>query len=105
MTPNPSLSTLEPIIRDQSGSGRYKRKHWASVAVELENTLGLTINGKTQIQYRTPADPMDHVEPSFTGTKQIANLGWSRNGVLSFEQTLPLPATILGYSGELDVAD
>lgn len=105
MTPNPSMSTLEPVVRDQSGSARYKRKHWASVAVEMENTLGLTINGKTQVQYRTPADPMDAVEPSFTGTKQVANLGWSRNGVLTFEQTLPLPATILGYSGELDVGD
>lgn len=105
ITPNPSMSTLEPVIRDQAGSGRYKRKHWASVAVELEDTLGLTINGKTQIQYRTPADPMDSVEPSFTGTKQIANLGWNRDGELTFEQTLPLPATILGYSGELDVGD
>jgi hypothetical protein len=105
MTPNPSLSTLEPVIREPTGSARYKRKHWASVAVELENTVGLTINGKTQVQYRTPADPMDAGEPSFTGTKEIANLGWSRNGVLTFEQTLPLPATILGYSGQLDVGD
>lgn len=105
LTPNPSLSTLEPVIRDQSGSGRDKRKHWASIAVALEDTVGLTINGKTQIQYRTPADPMDSAEPTFTGTKQIANLGWSRDGELTFEQTLPLPATILGYSGELDVGD
>ena len=105
ITPNPSLTTLEPAIKDQAGSTRFKRKHWASVAVELEETLGLTINGKTKIQYRTPADPMDSAEPSFTGTKQIANLGWARNGMLTFEQTLPLPATILGYSGELDVGD
>jgi len=105
ITPNPSVSTLEPAIRDQQGSSRYKRKHWASLAVELENTMGLTINGKTKVQYRTPADPMDAVEPTFTGTKQIANLGWSREATITFEQTLPLPATILGYSGELDVAD
>jgi hypothetical protein len=105
ITPNPSGSTLEPAIKDQAGSTRYKRKHWASLAFELEETLGLTINGKTQVQYRTPADPMDSVEPTFTGTKQIANLGWSRNGSISWEQTLPLPATVLGYSGELDIAD
>jgi hypothetical protein len=105
ITPNPSGSTLEPAIKDQAGSTRYKRKHWASLAFEIEETLGLTINGKTQVQYRTPADPMDSVEPTFTGTKQIANLGWSRNGSISWEQTLPLPATVLGYSGELEIAD
>jgi len=105
ITPNPSGSTLQPSIKDQAGSTRFKRKHWASLAFELEETLGLTINGKTQVQYRTPADPMDSVEPSFTGTKQIANLGWTRDGSISWEQTLPLPATILGYSGELDIGD
>ena len=105
ITPNPSGSTLEPAIKDNAGSTRYKRKHWASLAFEVEETLGLTINGKTQIQYRTPADPMDSVEPSFTGTKQIANLGWTRNGSISWEQTLPLPATVLGYSGELELGD
>ena len=105
ITPNPSGSTLEPSIKDTAGSTRYKRKHWASLAFEIEETMGLTINGKTQIQYRTPADPMDSVEPSFTGTKQIANLGSSKTGVVTWEQTLPLPATILGYSGELDIGD
>ena len=105
ITPNPSGSTLEPAIKDQAGSTRYKRKHWASLAFELEDTAGLTINGKTQIQYRTPADPMDSAEPTFTGTKQIANLGWSRNGSISWEQQLPLPATVLGYSGELEIGD
>jgi hypothetical protein len=105
ITPNPSGSTLQPSIKDQAGSTRFKRKHWASLAFELEETMGLTINGKTQVQYRTPADPMDSVEPSFTGTKQIANLGWTRDGSISWEQTLPLPATVLGYSGELDIGD
>jgi hypothetical protein len=105
ITPNPSGSTLQPSMKDNAGSTRYKRKHWASLAFELEETMGLTINGKTQVQYRTPTDPMDSVEPSFTGTKQIANLGWSRTGVVTWEQTLPLPATVLGYSGEIDVAD
>ena len=96
---------MEPAIKDQAGSTRYKRKHWASLAFEVEETLGLTINGKTQIQYRTPADPMDSAEPTFTGTKQIANLGWSRDGSIRWEQTLPLPATVLGYSGELEIGD
>jgi len=105
ITPNPSLSTLQPSLKDQAGSTRHKLKHWASLAFELENTLGLTINGKTQVQYRKPSDPMDSVEPSFTGTKQVANLGWSRDGLITAEQTLPLPATILGYSGECEIGD
>lgn len=105
ITPNPSGSTLEPAIKDQAGSTRNKLKHWASLSFEFEDTMGVTINGKTQVQYRKPSDPMDHVEPSFTGTKKIANLGWSSTGQISWEQTLPLRATILGYSGELDIGD
>lgn len=105
ISPSPAIVTLQPAYKDQNGSIRNKFKHWASVDVELEDTLGLTLNGNTQIQYRTPADPMDTVEPSYTGSKHLANLGWSRTGALTFQQTLPLAATVLGYNGELETGD
>lgn len=104
-TPNPKIETLQPAYRDQRGVIRGRFKHWAEVHMAVENTVGLTVNGKTQVQYRTPADPMDQGPPAFTGDKKISNLGWSREGLLSFEQELPLPATLLAYYGELDVAD
>ena len=104
-SPNPKIITLPPAYRDQTGTIRGKFQHWAEVFVALENTVGLTINGKTQLQYRKPSDPMDVGPPAFTGDKRIANLGWGRPGELSFEQELPLPAHLLSYYGELDIGD
>jgi len=100
--PNPTIVTLPPAYKDQGGTIRNKFKHWAYVEVALENSMGLTINANKQLQYRVPSDPMDTGPPSFTGTKRVANLGRSRDGLLTFEQELPLPATILAYYGELD---
>ena len=104
-TPNPKIETLEPAYKDNGGTVRNKFKHWAFVEVALENTVGLTINGNKQLQYRTPADPMDTGLTSFTGVKRVANLGRSRTGLLTFEQEVPLPATLLSYMGELESGD
>jgi len=104
-TPNPKITTLQPAYKDQAGTVRNKFKHWAIVEVAIEETIGLTINGTQDLQYRKPSDPMDTGVPTFTGTKRVANLGRSREGLLTFEQTLPLPATLLSYFGELESGD
>jgi hypothetical protein len=104
-TPNPKMITLQPAYRDAAGVIRNKWKHWATVEVALEDTVGLTINNKTQIQYRKPSDPMDVGPPTFTGDKALPSLTTSKTGILTFEQELPLPATVLAYFGELEVGD
>jgi hypothetical protein len=104
-TPNPKIETLAPAYKDDAGTVRNKWKHWAAVDVSLENTMGLTINGATQIQYRVPSDPMDVGPPLFTGDKTIPLRYTSKDGVLTFEQELPLSATLLAYAGELEVGD
>ncbi len=103
-SPNPKIETLRPAYKDTHGTVRSRFKHWVTVFVGLFETMGLTINGK-QLQYRKPSDPMDSVEPNFTGEKPIPNLGWSREGMITFEQELPLSATITGYYGDLNVGD
>lgn len=104
ITPNPKIRTLQPVYRDQFMVARSRAKHWAEVYVALENTLGLTIQG-TQLQYRTPADPLDQGPPVFTGEKKVFTPGWSKEGTLVFEQELPLPATILAYYGDLEIGE
>jgi len=104
-TPNPLITSLRPAYKDNNGSVRNRFKHWASVEVALFETVGLTINTDTQIQYRKPGDPMDTAVPVFTGDKKVANLGWSKDGTITIEQTQPLPAIVLGYFGDLNVGD
>ncbi len=101
----PLIRTLQPAYRDQDGVIRNKFKHWAFVEVAVEDTVGLRINGRVEIPYRKPSDPMDVGPPPFTGDKIVPVLHTTRDGVLTFEQQLPLPATILAYAGELEVGD
>jgi hypothetical protein len=82
--PTPTIVTLPPAYKDAGGTVRNKFKHWAYVEVAMENTMGLTINGNKQLQYRKPSDPMDTGPPSFTGTKRVANLGRSRDGLRAY---------------------
>lgn len=105
ITPNPKIRTLPPAYKDDKGVVRGRFKHWATLFVSLFETMGLTINGNKQLQYRKPSDPMDSAPPVFTGDQPVPNLGWSRDGSVSFEQTLPLAATIRGYFGDLNVGD
>lgn len=103
--PNPLIETLQPAYRDGRGNIRDRFKHWAKLSVDLESTVGLTINGLNQLQYRVPSDPMDVGVPLVTATKRLAVLRTTRTGKLTFEQQLPLSATILAYYGDLEVED
>lgn len=105
ITPNPKIQTLPPAYKDDKGVVRGRFKHWATLFVSLFETLGLTINGNKQLQYRRPINNMDAAPPAFTGDKAVPNLGWSRDGSVSFEQELPLSATIRGYFGDLNTGD
>jgi hypothetical protein len=103
-SPTPKIVTLQPAVSDASGTSRNKWKHWATVECALEETMGLTINSNP-LQYRKPSDPMDSGPPVFTGDKSIPHLLTSKTGQLTFEQTLPLSATLLAYWGELEIGD
>jgi len=102
--PRTYIKTLEPYYRDERGTIRGRQKHWATVEVDIEDTMGLDVNGK-ELQYRLPSDPMDVALATFTGRKVVANLGVSPSGQLEFEQKQPLPATLNAYYGELSFGD
>ena len=104
-TPNPKIVTLQPAFKDDAGAVRNKWKHWATVEVAVDSTAGLTINEATDIDYRTPSDPMDVATPAFTGDKIIPQRFTTRRGELTFEQKQPLYALLLAYFGELEVGD
>jgi hypothetical protein len=64
--------------------------------------MGLKINGE-EIPFRTPYDPMGEGITPFTGDKEMMNLGWEDEGMITIEQEKPLPATILCIFGNLEV--
>lgn len=66
------------------------------------DTVGLTLNGEV-IPFRSSLDLMDQGITPFTGDKEMLNLGWEADGVITFEQNLPLPATILCFFGTLEI--
>ncbi len=99
----PRLVTLRPEVKmHNGGTSQGQPKHWASVSVRLFESLGLTIQGD-ELEFRSAADPMDSPPPIFTGDKRVTTLGWSNEGQLTIQQDQPLPCTILGHFGTLDV--
>lgn len=98
------LKTLPPAVRDQDGTIRHKRIRWAKVFVALEDTNGLTIQGRT-MPFRRPEHLMDRGIPLFTGDREVSNLGWDKQGRILFEQNQPLPATVLALTGQIDYED
>jgi len=99
----PRLVTLRPEVRmHNGGTSQGQPKHWASISVRLFESLGLTIQGD-ELEFRSAADPMDAPPPIFSGDKRVTSLSWSHEGQLTIQQDQPLPCTILGHFGTLDV--
>jgi hypothetical protein len=102
----PRFVTLRPEVKmHNGGTSQGRKKRWVEVFARLFETSGLTINGD-EMPFRTGDDPMDEPPPLFTGDKRVtAAGGWNREGQLTFVQNQPLPSTILGYFGTLDVGE
>ncbi len=99
----PKLKTLRPEIRmPNGGTSQGRQKRWAEVFVRLYQTLGLTIAGD-ELQFRLGSDPMDSPPPIYSGDKRVSHSGWDRDGQITIQQDQPLPCTILGIFGTLDV--
>lgn len=98
------LETLKPEIKSQQNTIQASRKKWAEVYARIYETVGIKINGEV-IPFRSSLDLMDSGVTPFTGDKRIMNLGWGAEGVITIEQTLPLPATILSIFGSLETND
>jgi hypothetical protein len=102
---NSTITTLRPEVKmPDGGTSQGKRKKWSEIFVRVVDTLGMTIEGD-QYPFRSASDPMDAPPPEFDGDVRVSNSGWDRNGQLTFSQIQPLPSTILGHYGRLEIED
>jgi hypothetical protein len=93
--------TLPPEVNIR-GSIQASLQHWTRLAVLLDSTVGLTLQDEA-LPFRSPEMPMDEGLRPFTGEKLLSVFGWDREGFITFTQPQPLPATVLGIVGLLDV--
>ena len=95
------LQTL-PLVQTQKnvGSTFTHMKRYNRLYVSLQNSANPLINGERQ-PTRHPSTPMDTVEPVETHITRVAELGYSRDAIVTIEQDLPLACTVITLAGEL----
>ena len=99
------IVTLAPELPQQDGSSFGKKKGWNRIILNLYQTLGISVNG-TQLIFRSGGDPMDSAPPTFTGQKDVTNLGWKEaDASITIKQEQPLGMTLISLTGELSVND
>jgi hypothetical protein len=89
-------ATGETLPPDMPGQGTILRskKHYVEIMAMVHQTLGMTIQGKTlSIPTAAPV----------TANRFMGTLGWNRDGSITFTQSQPYPATLLGLVGYLDL--
>jgi len=87
-----------------TGTSQGRQKRWAEIFVRLDRTLGCDING-IRLPFRSAQDPMDSPPPILTGDRKVVGTGRDRDGLITIEQKLPLPLTVIGIFGTLGVGD
>lgn len=94
---------VDVMLASGGSTGGRKRK-WMDTLVRLKNTGALEVNGE-DVQIRKDSDAPDVATPLFTGWKKAGNVGWGREGQITFKMTKSLPFTCLGFVGEVDIND
>jgi hypothetical protein len=92
------IVTLPPDT--DNGSLRSWKKRWNKVWALLHESNAPIING-VRPPDRTPSTPMDTAEPVSTGAFKTVNLGWDDLGLITIEEDLPVPMTVLAIYGEM----
>ena len=97
--------TFRPELHQADGDSFGKKKSWNRIILNLYQTLGIAVNGK-QLVFRTGGDAMDSAPPTFTGQKDITNLGWKESDTsITVRQEQPISMTLISITGELSVND
>ena len=102
------LITVKPTMNVQDGTTAGLPKKWAELFVSVHETSGLTINsGGTDeiIDFRAFSDVgLGEAIPLYTGDVRVSQLGWV-DGRVTIEHDDPLPCTILGVFGVLEIGN
>jgi hypothetical protein len=102
----PFTCTLVPNRPEvpQNGTSQALTKSWGKVVARLKDTQGVVINGE-RVPWRASSDPLGVAPPSFTGDKQVTNLGWDTDAYITIVQDKPCHIEVLAITGTLLIGD
>ena len=98
----PRLTTLRPVYGDTPLSGLMLST--SRLSVSLKNTMNLIVNGQ-RLTFSQNNDVMGVAPVLYTGVMEVENLGWDTAGVVTIEQDLPYPVTLLGVFRTVEVEE
>jgi hypothetical protein len=91
----PLIKLHHPVIPNVLGTSQDGKVSINKIVVNLQDTVGLKVNG-TEIPFRKVSiDLLDTPIAKFSGVKDIKNLGWGTQEYMVLEQPYPLPWTVL----------
>jgi hypothetical protein len=96
------------VAEKQNGSTLGDQQRTSAVFVSEFETLGLQVGTPGHlmetVRFRSPSTLMGQSDPLHTGTARVrVESGWEAGGVVAFQCTQPLPATIRGLNIAVDV--
>ncbi len=98
------LQTLKVDTGEPTSQG--KRKLIAAVTARVNRTnnleVGTTFSNTVPMKELIPTHPWHLIT---TDARTVVSAQWNKNGQLCFQQSLPLPATILGLIPEITLGD
>jgi hypothetical protein len=97
-----TLTTLRPELVTQIGTAQGRKKHWNQLTIRVYCTAGrLTLNDEA-LDYPEGWD----TDLPYTGDLHPKfHLGWDREGQVTIQTLDPLPCTILGVTGSIQLDD
>ena len=97
---NVTLKTNPIDTNTQSGPVSGKIRSLASVVVDLNSTLSVSVNN-TNLVIRQVTDDMSNQQTPFTGRKEFRLMGYGRTPQITISQSAPLPLQVNGIIAEL----
>jgi hypothetical protein len=96
----PTFTTLPVMGALNDGSLLGEIKRLVKCVIVLNGSVDCVVSGQLMILRQVTDDLSDDPEP-FTGKKEFALKGYSRDAQFTVEQQVPLPLTILGFNLEI----
>lgn len=102
------INRLEAGAADGTAQGKMKRVN--KCVFRFFNTIGAMVgpdeNTLDEIEFRSPADPMDQPVPIFSGDKLVEwPDGYNFDGYIMVKQSQPLPMTVVAIMPQLHTFD
>jgi hypothetical protein len=99
-TPRGRTMPVDVTVRGQTGQGL--RKRWTNLRARVMTTACLVLQGE-RIPFRQPHMFQDQGVAPFTGDREVLALGYDKYGFISFHVDQPLPCTLVGLMGTVDL--